>query len=216
MSSGATRPCRQLSDRRGAMRGAWFFLSRQFPAKSFLKRDAAAVAPSGNPARSRSASAGGDLAASATERPATRDPSVALSGVRGNIVIRRGSWYSNSLNFFAPTRTPMEVVNGRRERPVNNLCHPSRDERDNCRAECCRNAGLPVRQTSPRSCRGASQPLRPSASRCYRCQERRSVPAVADGLHDRLGLRREDVFINLVEVPKENWSFGNGVAQYAS
>ena len=40
--------------------------------------------------------------------------------------------------------------------------------------------------------------------------------AVADGLHDRLGLRREDVFINLVEVPKENWSFGNGVAQYAS
>jgi 4-oxalocrotonate tautomerase len=39
--------------------------------------------------------------------------------------------------------------------------------------------------------------------------------AVADGLHQRLGLRREDVFINLVEVPKENWSFGNGEAQYA-
>jgi len=38
--------------------------------------------------------------------------------------------------------------------------------------------------------------------------------AVADGLHERLGLRREDVFINLVEVKKENWSFGNGVAQY--
>ena len=37
---------------------------------------------------------------------------------------------------------------------------------------------------------------------------------VADGLHDRLGLRREDVFINLVEVRKENWSFGNGIAQY--
>lgn len=29
------------------------------------------------------------------------------------------------------------------------------------------------------------------------------------------GLRPEDVFINLVEVAKENWSFGNGVAQYA-
>jgi 4-oxalocrotonate tautomerase len=29
------------------------------------------------------------------------------------------------------------------------------------------------------------------------------------------GIRREDVFINLVEVAKENWSFGNGVAQYA-
>lgn len=39
--------------------------------------------------------------------------------------------------------------------------------------------------------------------------------AVADGLHERLGLRREDVFINLVEVAKENWSFGNGVAQLA-
>jgi 4-oxalocrotonate tautomerase len=39
--------------------------------------------------------------------------------------------------------------------------------------------------------------------------------AVADGLHDSVGLRREDVFINLVEVKKENWSFGNGIAQYA-
>jgi len=29
------------------------------------------------------------------------------------------------------------------------------------------------------------------------------------------GLRREDVFINLVEVAKENWSFGNGIAHYA-
>ena len=38
--------------------------------------------------------------------------------------------------------------------------------------------------------------------------------AVADGLHRRAGLRREDVFINLVEVTKENWSFGNGEAQY--
>jgi 4-oxalocrotonate tautomerase len=39
--------------------------------------------------------------------------------------------------------------------------------------------------------------------------------AIADGLHERLGLRRQDVLINLVEVKKENWSFGNGVAQYA-
>jgi 4-oxalocrotonate tautomerase len=29
------------------------------------------------------------------------------------------------------------------------------------------------------------------------------------------GLRQEDVFINLIDVPKENWSFGNGIAQYA-
>jgi 4-oxalocrotonate tautomerase len=39
--------------------------------------------------------------------------------------------------------------------------------------------------------------------------------AVADGLSERLGLGREDVVINLVEVQKENWSFGNGEAQYA-
>lgn len=39
--------------------------------------------------------------------------------------------------------------------------------------------------------------------------------AVADGLHQRVGLRREDVVISLVEVKKENWSFGNGEAQYA-
>jgi 4-oxalocrotonate tautomerase len=28
------------------------------------------------------------------------------------------------------------------------------------------------------------------------------------------GLRPEDIFINLVEVLPENWSFGNGIAQY--
>jgi 4-oxalocrotonate tautomerase len=39
--------------------------------------------------------------------------------------------------------------------------------------------------------------------------------AVADGLHERLKLRREDVVISLVEVKKENWSFGNGEAPYA-
>jgi phenylpyruvate tautomerase PptA (4-oxalocrotonate tautomerase family) len=39
--------------------------------------------------------------------------------------------------------------------------------------------------------------------------------AVADGLHEHVGLRREDVLISLVEVKKENWSFGNGEAQYA-
>ncbi len=38
---------------------------------------------------------------------------------------------------------------------------------------------------------------------------------LADRLHAELGVRREDVLINLVEVQKENWSFGNGVAAYA-
>jgi phenylpyruvate tautomerase PptA (4-oxalocrotonate tautomerase family) len=39
--------------------------------------------------------------------------------------------------------------------------------------------------------------------------------AVANALHSELGVRPEDVFISLVEVKKENWSFGNGIAQYA-
>jgi 4-oxalocrotonate tautomerase len=38
---------------------------------------------------------------------------------------------------------------------------------------------------------------------------------IADDLHAQLNVRREDVVINLVEVAKENWSFGGGVAQYA-
>ena len=38
---------------------------------------------------------------------------------------------------------------------------------------------------------------------------------VAELVSQEAGVRREDVFINLVEVPKENWSFGNGIAQYA-
>jgi 4-oxalocrotonate tautomerase len=46
--------------------------------------------------------------------------------------------------------------------------------------------------------------------------KQRFYKAVADGLHAALKLRREDVFISLVEVPKENWSFGNGEAQYVS
>lgn len=39
---------------------------------------------------------------------------------------------------------------------------------------------------------------------------------IADLLHQEVGLRKEDVLINLVEVAKENWSFGNGEAQYAT
>jgi len=39
---------------------------------------------------------------------------------------------------------------------------------------------------------------------------------IADDLHDQLKVGREDVVINLVEVVKENWSFGGGVAQYAT
>jgi 4-oxalocrotonate tautomerase len=47
-------------------------------------------------------------------------------------------------------------------------------------------------------------------------QKKALYKAIADELKAKIGLRPEDVFINLVEVKKENWSFGNGVAQYAA
>lgn len=37
---------------------------------------------------------------------------------------------------------------------------------------------------------------------------------IADDLHAELKVRKQDVFISLVEVNKENWSFGNGEMQY--
>jgi len=46
-------------------------------------------------------------------------------------------------------------------------------------------------------------------------QKKSFYKRIADRLNERLGLRRENVLINLVEVSKENWSFGNGIAQYA-
>jgi phenylpyruvate tautomerase PptA (4-oxalocrotonate tautomerase family) len=39
---------------------------------------------------------------------------------------------------------------------------------------------------------------------------------VAEGLRSELDVRPQDVFISLVEVRKENWSFGNGIAQYVA
>jgi 4-oxalocrotonate tautomerase len=38
---------------------------------------------------------------------------------------------------------------------------------------------------------------------------------VADEIHAKTGIRKEDVWINLVEVAPENWSFGNGEMQYS-
>jgi len=38
---------------------------------------------------------------------------------------------------------------------------------------------------------------------------------LADKL-EKLGVRRQDLLVNLVETQKENWSFGNGIAQYAA
>jgi phenylpyruvate tautomerase PptA (4-oxalocrotonate tautomerase family) len=47
-------------------------------------------------------------------------------------------------------------------------------------------------------------------------QKKALYKTIAQGLTATPGIRPEDVLINLVEVKKENWSFGNGVAQYAS
>ena len=38
---------------------------------------------------------------------------------------------------------------------------------------------------------------------------------LAERLNQEMSVRMEDVLISLVEVKKENWSFGNGIAQYA-
>ena len=45
-------------------------------------------------------------------------------------------------------------------------------------------------------------------------QKRLLYRRIADHLAEA-GVRREDVWVNLVEVPRENWSFGNGIASYA-
>jgi 4-oxalocrotonate tautomerase len=47
-------------------------------------------------------------------------------------------------------------------------------------------------------------------------QKQALYKAIVDGLKAAVGLRPEDVLINLVEVKKENWSFGNGIAQYVA
>lgn len=46
-------------------------------------------------------------------------------------------------------------------------------------------------------------------------QKKALFQRIAQRLGERPGLRPEDVFVSLVEVAKENWSFGHGLAQYA-
>ena len=45
-------------------------------------------------------------------------------------------------------------------------------------------------------------------------QKKLLYQTIAEGL-ERLGVRAQDVLVNLVEVKKENWSFGGGIAQCA-
>ena len=47
-------------------------------------------------------------------------------------------------------------------------------------------------------------------------QKRALYKKIAELLAKDAGVRPEDVVINLVEVAKENWSFGNGDAPYAT
>ena len=46
-------------------------------------------------------------------------------------------------------------------------------------------------------------------------QKKALFAAIDKKLGDNPGIRPQDVFINLVEVVEENWSFGRGLAQYA-
>src|ERR1700735_4457077 len=45
-------------------------------------------------------------------------------------------------------------------------------------------------------------------------QKQKLYRRIVEKLTEKPGLRPEDVFINLVEVLPENWSFGHGQAQY--
>ncbi len=44
--------------------------------------------------------------------------------------------------------------------------------------------------------------------------KQRFYKTLADRLHEGVKIRKEDVLVNIIEVPKENWSYGNGEAQY--
>ena len=46
-------------------------------------------------------------------------------------------------------------------------------------------------------------------------QKRKLYQRMAEILGENPGLRPQDLMVNLVEVAWENWSFGNGEAQYA-
>ena len=38
---------------------------------------------------------------------------------------------------------------------------------------------------------------------------------IVDDIHEKTAIRKQDVWISLVDVSPENWSFGNGEMQYA-
>ncbi|SIO58127.1 Tautomerase enzyme [Bradyrhizobium erythrophlei] len=47
-------------------------------------------------------------------------------------------------------------------------------------------------------------------------QKKQLFKSIAKELAKAVGIRIEDVFVTRVDVKRENWSFGNGIAQYAT
>lgn len=45
--------------------------------------------------------------------------------------------------------------------------------------------------------------------------KKRFYRQIADEIHEKGGVRKQDVWINLVDTSREDWSFGNGEMQYA-
>jgi 4-oxalocrotonate tautomerase len=45
--------------------------------------------------------------------------------------------------------------------------------------------------------------------------KKRFYRRIADKIHEKAGVRKEDVWISLVDSGREDWSFGNGDMQYA-
>ncbi|RDJ23242.1 tautomerase family protein [Bosea caraganae] len=65
-----------------------------------------------------------------------------------------------------------------------------------------RSAGLVIIQLTVSAGRGVTQ-------------KKALFAKIAENLRRDPGLKPDDIFINLVETTRENWSFGAGVAQYA-
>src|SRR6218665_491788 len=66
-----------------------------------------------------------------------------------------------------------------------------------------RSAGLVIIQLFVANTRGVTQ-------------KKALYAAIAENLAREPGLKPDDVFINLVEVKREDWSFGGGIAQYVA
>lgn len=66
-----------------------------------------------------------------------------------------------------------------------------------------RSAGLVIIQLTVANTRGVTQ-------------KKKLYAAIAENLAREPGLKPDDVFISLVEVKREDWSFGGGIAQYVA